>query len=63
MILVQLGATPKLSPEEQDAYSKGLREVIRDIRARNVKDFNTVASEITAYRSKFLGDNTKVLPL
>jgi len=64
MILVQLGAAPKgLSNEEQDAYSRGLREVIRDIRARNVKDFNTVAAEITAYRSKFLGDNTKVLPL
>lgn len=64
MILVQLGAAPKgLSPEQQDAYSTGLRNVIRDIRARNIKDFNTVAAEITTYRSKFLGDKTKVLPL
>ena len=64
MILVQLGAAPSgLSHEEQDAYSQGLREVIRDISARNIKDFNTVAAEITAYRRKFLGDTTKFLPL
>ena len=64
LILVQLGAAPKgLSYEDQEAYSRGLREVIRDIRARNVKDFNTVAAEITAFRTKFLGDSTKVLSL
>ena len=63
-ILVQLGAAPAgLSQEEQDAYSKGLREIIRDIRARNIKDFNIVAAEITAYRARFLGDTTKILPL
>ncbi|KAL8828497.1 MAG: hypothetical protein Q9191_002555 [Dirinaria sp. TL-2023a] len=62
-ILVQLGAAPAGLSHEQDAYSRGLREVIRDIRARHIRDFNTVAAEIIAYRARFLGDKTKILPL
>ncbi|KAL8843315.1 MAG: hypothetical protein Q9170_000173 [Blastenia crenularia] len=64
LILVQMGAVPEgLSAEQKDAFVVGLRQVIQEIRGRKVKDFRTVASEIAAYRARFLGDNSKVLPL
>ena len=64
MILLQLGTAPVgLPKEQQDAYNEGLRNVIRDIRSRNVRDFNAMAADITTYRVNFIGDNTKVLPL
>lgn len=59
-ILVDLGAKPDGSSPE---FGNGLREIIHNIRARKIRDFNTVASEITAYRARFLGDSSKVLPL
>ena len=64
LILVQMGAVPEgLSAEQKDAFVVGLRQVIQEIRGRKVKDFKTVASEIVAYRARFLGDDFKVLPL
>ncbi len=64
MVLVQMGAIPAgFSPQEGDAYVGGLRQVIQEIRGRKVKDFNQVAAEISAYRARFLGDRSKVLPL
>lgn len=64
MILVQMGAIPEgLNQEDGDAYANGLRQIIQEIRGRKVRDFNVVASEITAYRAKFLGEKVKVLPL
>ena len=63
-ILVDLGARPESSSQENSkAFGDGLKQVIHDIRNRKIRDFNVVASEITAYRSKFLGDASKVLPL
>ncbi|KAL8763737.1 MAG: hypothetical protein Q9184_000529 [Pyrenodesmia sp. 2 TL-2023] len=64
LILVQMGAVPEgLSAERKDAFVVGLRQIIQEIRGRKVKDFRTVASEIAAYRARFLGDNSKILPL
>ena len=64
MILLQLGSPPNdLTAESQNAYNEGLKNVIRDIRSRNVRDFNAMAADITAYRANFIGDRTKVLPL
>lgn len=64
MILVQMGAIPDgLNHEEADAYAAGLRQIIQEIRGRKVTDFNIVASEIAAYRAKFLSEATKALPL
>ena len=64
MILLQLGTAPAgLTDENQSAYNEGLKNVIRDIRSRNVRDFNAMAADITAYRANFIGDQTKVLPL
>lgn len=61
-ILVDLGAKPD-DGSSPDEFGNGLREVIHDIRSRKIKDFNVVAGEITAFRAKFLGDSSKVLPL
>ncbi|KAL9596274.1 MAG: hypothetical protein Q9219_005904 [cf. Caloplaca sp. 3 TL-2023] len=64
LILVQMGSVPEgLSAEQKDAFVVGLRQIIQEIRGRKVKDFRTVASEIAAYRARFLGDSSKVLPL
>lgn len=64
MILLQLGTVPDgLSDKEQTAYTEGLKKLIRDIRSRNVRDFDAMAADITTYRANFIGDTTKILPL
>lgn len=64
LILVQMGAVPEgLSAEKKEAFVVGLRHIIQEIRGRKVKDFRIVASEIAAYRARFLGDSSKILPL
>ena len=51
------------TPEEKDNYIAGLKNIINDMRRDKVKDFNTVATEIAAYRRRFLQDPSRVLPL
>ncbi len=64
MVLVHMGTTPAgFSAQETDAYVGGLRQIIQEIRGRKVKDFDKVAAEISAYRRRFLNDDSKVLPL
>jgi hypothetical protein len=49
--------------EEKEHYLAGLKEIINDMRRDKVKDFDTVAAEIAAYRRRFLKDPSRVLPL
>ncbi|KAI9875882.1 MAG: hypothetical protein M1830_007845 [Pleopsidium flavum] len=64
MILVQMGSVHEgRTPEERDEYVSGLKQIIQDMRGRKVKDFNTVASEIAAYRTRFLKDTSRILLL
>lgn len=59
-----MGDVPKgLTPEKRDVFVVGLRQVIQEIRGRKVTDFETVASEIAAYRARFLDDPSKILSL
>lgn len=51
------------TPEEKDNYIAGLKQIINDMRRDKVKDFNTVAAEIAAYRRRFLQDPSRILPL
>lgn len=51
------------TPEERDKYIEGLKEIINDMRRDKVKDFSTVATEIAAYRRRFLQDPSRVVPL
>jgi hypothetical protein len=51
------------TPEEKDNYIAGLKQIINDMRRDQVKDFSTVATEIAAYRRRFLKDSSRVLSL
>ncbi|KXG49898.1 uncharacterized protein PGRI_058660 [Penicillium griseofulvum] len=63
-ILVQMGSVREgQTEEEKEKYLAGLKEIINDLRRDKVKDFNTVASEIAAYRRRFLQDPSRVLSL
>ncbi|KAJ5775658.1 uncharacterized protein N7511_000669 [Penicillium nucicola] len=63
-ILVQMGAVREgETEEEKERYIVGLKEIINDMRRDKVKDFDTVAAEIAAYRRRFLKDPSRVLPL
>ncbi|KGO68852.1 hypothetical protein PITC_077930 [Penicillium italicum] len=63
-ILVQMGSAREgQTEEEKETYLTGLKEIINDLRRDKVKDFNTVASEIAAYRRRFLQDPSRVLSL
>ncbi|KAL4788679.1 hypothetical protein BJX76DRAFT_315397 [Aspergillus varians] len=63
-ILVQMGSLREgKTLEECDKYVAGLKETINDMRRDKVKDMNTVATEIAAYRRRFLQDDTRVLAL
>jgi hypothetical protein len=53
-ILVDLGTLPR--DADANAYTDGLKLLVQDIRSRKIKDVNKVASEITAYRRRFLGE-------
>ncbi|KAJ5146099.1 uncharacterized protein N7515_000663 [Penicillium bovifimosum] len=63
-ILVQMGSVREgRTEEEKETYLTGLKEIINNLRRDKVKDFNAVASEIAAYRRRFLHDPTRVLSL
>jgi hypothetical protein len=63
-ILIQMGSTREgQTEEEKETYLAGLKEIINDLRRDKVKDFNTVAAEIAAYRRRFLQDPSRVLSL
>lgn len=51
------------TPEEKDNYVTGLKEMVNELRRDKVKDFNTVATEIAAYRRRYLQDPSRILPL
>ena len=61
-LLLQLGSVQEgSSKEERDAYIFGLRQMISGMRDKNLKDITAIASEIVAYRSRFLNDSSRVL--
>ncbi|KAJ5176655.1 uncharacterized protein N7482_002532 [Penicillium canariense] len=63
-ILIQMGAAREgQTEEEKETYITGLKKIINEMRRDKVKDFSTVASEIAAYRRRFLQDPSRVLPL
>lgn len=51
------------TPEEKDQYIAGLKQIINEMRRDSVKDFMSVATEIAAYRRRFLQDPSRILPL
>lgn len=62
-ILTALGSPDEFRGEQRDRFCIGLKEVLLGLRVRKIRDFDIIASEIIAHRTKFLGDDSKVLPL
>ncbi|CRG87627.1 Cell surface glycoprotein 1 [Talaromyces islandicus] len=63
-ILVEMGNQREgETPEEKEKFLEGLKVIINTMQRDQVKDFTTVASEIAAYRRRFLSDPTRILPL
>ncbi|KAI9732972.1 MAG: hypothetical protein M1818_007405 [Claussenomyces sp. TS43310] len=60
-ILVELGNSAGYSGADRPKFISGLRNILNDLRAKKTKDFKVIAAEIAAYRTKFLGDKSKVL--
>ncbi|KMW67573.1 hypothetical protein, variant [Blastomyces dermatitidis ATCC 18188] len=63
-ILVEMSSLREgKTPEERDEYVAGLKQTISDMRRDKVKDLNTIATEVTGYRRRFLRDPSRVLAL
>jgi len=62
-VLTALGSPDEFTGEQREKFCEGLRQVLMDLRVRKIRDFDIIASEIVAHRSKFLGDKSKVLAL
>jgi hypothetical protein len=60
-VLTALGSPDEYDGERKAKFVAGLREVLQDLRSKKIKDFDIIASEIAAFRSKFLGDNKVLL--
>ncbi|KAL9130422.1 MAG: hypothetical protein Q9217_001389 [Psora testacea] len=63
VILRELAKPEGTTPPEQDAFVKGLRELILDLRNRKVGGMSDIASAITMYRKNFLADDSRVLSI
>ncbi|RKF62123.1 hypothetical protein OnM2_035033 [Erysiphe neolycopersici] len=62
-IMAALGCPDEFTGDSREKFVTGLRGVLLDLRLRKVNDFDTIASEIIAYRAKFLGDQSRILSL
>jgi hypothetical protein len=63
-MLVQLGTVcPGQTQEQKNAWTQGLKAVIRELRGQNVRGAEAVAAAIVEFRRAFIGDPTRVLNL
>ncbi|KAK5006974.1 hypothetical protein LTR28_005826 [Elasticomyces elasticus] len=63
-MLVQMGSSnPGRDSEEKQKWTTGLKEVVKQLRAQNLKDPEIVAQRIVEYRRNFLQDPSRVLNL
>jgi hypothetical protein len=58
-----LGSPEEFPLEQQPRFREGLKQVLTGLRARKIKDFETIAAEVAAHHSQFLGDPSKILML
>lgn len=62
-ILLELGNPDGFVGEEKTRFISGLRELLQQFKADNVKDFDTIARGIIEFRRKVLGDPYRVITL
>lgn len=49
--------------EQKTRFIKGLKKVLTDLKVNKLKDFDSITKALVQYRSEFLRDDSKVLPL
>ncbi len=54
---------PGRNSEEKQKWTNGLKEVVKQLRAQNLKNPEIVAQRIAKYRQDFLQDPSRVLNL
>lgn len=62
-ILVELAENEGVTEEEKAQYGVGLRDTIMELKDHGIKDFETVAKGISAFRRKFFEEDTRVVKL
>ena len=60
---MELGSPDDYTGEAKSRFIQGLRELLQKFKADKVKDFDTIARGIIAFRAQLLGDKSKVLRL
>lgn len=60
---MELGRSDDYTGEQKVRFINGLKELLQDFRAKQVRDFDAIAAGIIEFRARFLGDKSKVLPL
>lgn len=60
---MDLGDSENYSGERRQQFIQGLKEVLQGFRVQKVRDFDAIAKGIIEYRSRFLADPSRVLPL
>ena len=63
VLLQQMGTKniPAHGPDETQRWNAGLQEVIKGLKAANVRDAITIAARIADYRREFVKDPTRVI--
>ncbi|KAH8194680.1 hypothetical protein TruAng_011149 [Truncatella angustata] len=62
-IIQELGSTDLYTGEQKDQFIDGLKKVLANLKRKKLKDFDSISRALVQYRSDFLGDKSKVLPL
>jgi hypothetical protein len=63
VLITALGTPEEFPAEQQEKFRAGLKQVLNNLRLKNVRDFDTIAAEVVAHRRTFLGDASKILML
>jgi hypothetical protein len=62
-IITQLGSSDMFTGETKLRFIEGLKNVLTELKANKVRDFDRIARAIVHYRAEFLEDKSRVLPL
>lgn len=62
-VLRVLGSPDEFQGESRDRFVESLKRFLGDLRTRGIRDFDTIADEISLHRASFLGDQSKILAL
>ncbi|KAH8589732.1 hypothetical protein B0O99DRAFT_636483 [Bisporella sp. PMI_857] len=61
VIITSLGNPDEFIGEQRQRFCDGLKHTLSNLREKKVKDFDVIAKEVVAHRTRFLGNESKVL--